>query len=477
MLIFLVLLELFFIVVYLQNLTQVLAFLGNHDLLSCSLVNKSWYKVSRKILRDFRVCYADLRKNSCITLSSLLATIDTMTFPPFNGIRVKTHRENDPRYPCVGFEEALAKSAALKIRYLELEDRIDGKSCPLYKLIQNFCHTVQIVRDETLDSIFSYDRKKNTFIIVTRGEDIVPTFLKDCSNVQDIFVRVRLNEFWESLPPSQRQALRSLSLSEHFSVGMLNQTLKIAEEGGMKLVSLMILCDPHRIHGRMPEFMNLFNKLVQVNSERLLDLSIGLASILKPYGVPALKNLKRLTIFYPELSGVHSALTQRQVLRYLLRKINYEEELPSLKAVKIWWNFDVNYQYTPVEPEPGELLYSSATVTNLTFDGVSFGDSFQEWGEIFPNVKELKLRFVSQSFEQQCTTVWESYSCWGPTLEVVDIEKDHRQVEDNLTNYDALFAGLNQEEAVVLQELDPEILEKLNTVPARPGLTAFPRSI
>ena len=91
--------------------------------MTCSLVSKTWYKASRKFLTDCQICYVNLRENSCISLSKLLAANEQMTYPPFNGIRVKKHAANDPRYPCIGYEEDVEHFWGLKIKYLELDKR------------------------------------------------------------------------------------------------------------------------------------------------------------------------------------------------------------------------------------------------------------------------------------------------------------------------------------------------------------------
>ena len=118
-------------------------------------------------------------------------------------------------------------------------------------------------------------------------------------------------------------------------------------------------------------------------------------------------------------------------------------------------------------------MYSCRTVTNIKIDSLVSEMSLKTWCEIFPNVKELILRCFSQSFELTCKNLWESYSYWGRTLEMAEIETDCDELGYSLKNFDAIFAGLNEEEVAILQEMDSVSLRKLNRAPVQPALTSF----
>ncbi|CAG7728154.1 unnamed protein product [Allacma fusca] len=503
-------------------LKEILSYLPFKDLLTTSLVNKSWNFFSREILRKLNcVAVIESHETSCdylLMLNKLLANTENV---PFNGLCVTFTSTNDnlETHQCVGYENLSDFSchilSKICIKFLEVVYD-DEKTCVAVDLIRRILgeraeslevFSLEHVSDDatSLGSWLGIDLKgpwlpKLHTLLLQMSDNLydqIDEFKVPCSMVEEIVegapnlrvIRGYIHP--ECLGPILKKKLVPVLTNFHYRPPPeLPETRKWVREFVMTNPKLHSFSFSTHIKDFDHVLKEEFSKwpradqdevgrnlswILQSSKDRLVHFDtdqLSLILMMSQWNIPVMHQVRCLGIWHSAFLEINSNVPT-------LSKLDWSKNFPNLKEVCIFnisFPRDTNQQvYLNESFRLRDAQFCCQTVNKLTVKGhyehESNPDRFdvrqmQVFRDIFPNVKKLIVSDINQ-FSELMTQMW---TLW-PNLEGISVSA---LMETPCSNFDSIFTGLTPAEANYVYE-NFEDCKSLKIAPVQPCLLNLPK--
>ena len=461
-------------------LREIFKFLSVKDLLSASVVNRSWNFEARCYLRDCRDCVVKIlgaSDRSCHMLRRLDRDLGNMTIVPYNGLQVTLgtlHQWAD--YKNV---ESVCENLfrAFVLKHLSVSWTSSSPDpCPgnqfIVKLFLHYGSTIEKLTLQNIDPSFDLDDSD------VEGKKLWLPKLKvleldNWDNAQDAVQQV-----FEISPNLKRIAgpmcpriLRGIPDRKY---NLLDQFRVCVESISDEQVCLQLAENPPALR----ELFVDFPRSIQVRllpamlEELLLSSQTTLEKLTLDSGpfitlgqlspsFPPLKRLKQFTLISHETT---------EMLLHTLRTTDYANLLPSLEYVQLFVRPDLRREWEPTFGMQHGMPHPCKTVSTLELETDGETISLADMKNIFPNISTLRITWEGSGADIPFEDMWRLW----PSLKFLDLTI-RRGTEALYENFDSVFCGISTEEADDLRMHKSDHLRKMHIVPIRPSLSTMLR--
>ena len=530
-----------------QIIRKIFLELPKHDLLSCSLVNKAWYKESRSVMMEFReVSISTPGDTPCaylIWLNEELKRSDTILL---NGLCIRiVENEHD----CLGrinihkhYEAILSK---LKVKYLTIDwdpeipwmADVSWEDLLMVLGVQKkmFCPAVQLITEllkktpnelEELHvtrlplwarlftsedkeegkvvlsklkilEVSSYDTHLNETEVATRAmwepgnpdpilpRPMIPDLIAVAPNLQELRKDIDPGDDIDEALPAR---LSHLIKNVYFSPTEPAEELPY-EKLARRNLQLNTVWAFLRVVNHLNRSCWLALKQMLISSQNSLerfDFDAYIGSMLRPLNIPALPNLRDVTLsidFGPWATQVRAELLHLNFTK-IFPNVETVELNPYTRRISDFVDFRESFneedEANPVDQHGGESktarikeVLVSLCIQEDDEDYVSYISMLGYIFQLFPQTVELFLQLHSWDIPYEYI--------WTSAASFTMVSLDYRHLPDEsdqaLVDLDAQFCGVSPEEMALLREMDDEYLKTVNIVPIKASVVNSSKSL
>ncbi|CAG7819196.1 unnamed protein product [Allacma fusca] len=504
---------------------QIFDHLDFQQLLNCSLVCKSWNSVSRRVLREHRICLGaiggDVPCQSVVDLNDLLSNSFN---PPFNGLSVYTEPSSQHvvMHDCIRVNglningeieksnsERLSKGLFKRLKerldasnlFSEILSKIDVKHleinwmdlttsyCPAFQLIAKVLlrsHpylqylSIKSLPQDANDSLAKVIFGDNPFPIQwlpslktfvppddsdysenSHSVSVLKQLLAAAPNLTQVLGEISDEELEPYFEENKVHTIRSIRLE--LSLSRLHQIRKLLSEDYCLYIRKLVFV----ISVPVPETKEHVYEILQLIQQRLgntlqeLEISQVALVMLSSRKYFPFQNLTHLMIEYDPEVDFQKGF-------FTLSAVDFNWMFPNLATVEIeWGSLTIDLRLITDELEDiSEFRCESVTqffISSCVLRSTNLVPWFENMAKLFPNVKHFYLNeFRGQNFKECFQSVWGAWS------EIENLTLTFHSLENMCKNYDSCVLGLSDEELELLfRRKEEHRFEKLNLVPIR----------
>ncbi|CAG7815473.1 unnamed protein product [Allacma fusca] len=373
-------------------LTEILSNLCQKELLVCSLVSKKWNLFARKILRDQKICLAEIHAECpCKNLKDLDGLLQTVGNNPFNGLSItlqKTRGCDIVGHECIGssgvsdlYSTLLEK---LTVKHLKI-NWLGPSNCPAAKLIENiFQERRSILKGlaiqalpyvEEINAFFKIEEKsKNNWLPKLEmleipygiNETLLYTLLDGAPQLKEILGAINPREVELLMGKNKAHLIKEFEFQ--LVPGDIPVCLNFASLQP-KLHKLMTSLEGYLPSGSMSSFCEVLKKLLE-SSNKLQILKVDLLSLIwiASVGISETRNISQLQIAYDDTIDTNLNC-------FSLGKVNLIPLFPKIKSVIITFKrlgLDDTREFLPQEFQQIQDVFVCPNVKSVAIEGSDF---------------------------------------------------------------------------------------------------------
>ena len=226
------------------------------------------------------------------------------------------------------------------------------------------------------------------------------------------------------------------------------------------------------------EYNHIIQSFIQSSLKSIVKLELSPMCFAKVLEFPALENLISLKI---------GGCGKPEETRNSLQSIQLGRLFPNLQKLELIGNELDWMSYTGIElelvaPHPEfysevdaeclpESPYASQTTSDLIVHADMSSVSFVNLKKSLPEVMDLLI--IADPTNAHTVPYRQIFRLW-PNLKRLHVRGS---IKHPVSNYDAEFCGINQEEVELLWSMDDDYLKNVHIVPVRPGVTTMPSEL